>query len=547
MIKHLFIKDYILIDQIQLDFEPGFSAFTGETGAGKSILIDAIGLLCADRASSSMVKKGKDAAFIEGIFDLSKNTKACEILQQEGFDTLNDIVISREIKADGKSVTKINYRIVTLALLKQCLENELDIHSQHDNQYLLNKNYHIQLLDKFMNIPDKMTELNSAYQEYHSLKKEFERSKAEEFNVNDLEYFQYQIKEIENAELKVGEDTELEQQELTITSIAKNIEKYTNMMSIFDESIMNNLFECKRILETIDKNDHTMLLLDKVTTSYYELDEAIDSFKDFYSRYELNDTDLDSIQSRLFDIQKLKHKYGNSIEKILSVKDELENKVNIINNRQEFLNSMETKVNLAFEKFNELALEISTMRINAAKELDVLIMKNLNDLMLQHARFVTSIETCTPNKNGIDSIEFMISMNPGEDCKSLVKVASGGELSRLMLGLKVIFTSLQGIQTIIFDEIDSGVSGPVATSIGKKMQELANNVQVFSVTHLAPVASCAKYQYHVLKSQSNDSTDTMIVQLNDEERVKQLAMIISGTITEASLSAAKELFEKNHG
>lgn len=547
MIKHLFIKDYILIDQIQLDFESGFSAFTGETGAGKSILIDAIGLLSADRASSSMVKKGKEAAFIEGIFDLSNNTKACEILELEGFDTTNYIVISREIKADGKSVAKINYRIVTLALLKMCLENELDIHSQHDNQYLLNKNYHIQLLDRYMNIPSKLNDLAECYQKYATVKRELERAKEEEYNVSDLDYFQYQIEEINNANLKIGEDDELEQQEQNVTSVAKNIEKYTNILTIFDDSIQNNLFECKRILESVDKNESTELLLDKVTSSYYDLVDAFDSFKDFYSSYELNEVDLDSIQSRLYDIQKLKHKYGTTIEAILTVKENLENKVNIINNRQDVLSEMENNVQQAFEKFEKLAQEISNLRKKAAKELDILIMKNLNDLMLPHAKFITRIEPSTPNKNGIDCVEFMISMNPGEDCKSLVKVASGGELSRLMLGLKTIFTSLQGIQTIIFDEIDSGVSGPVATSIGKKMQELAKTVQVFSVTHLAPVASCAKYQYHVQKSQSSNSTDTMIIQLSDEERIKQLAMILAGSVTETSLATARELFVTNHG
>ncbi len=546
MLKYLYIKDFIIFDEISIDLNEGFSGFTGETGAGKSIMVDAISLLCGQRGNGSLVANNKEMAVIEGIFDFSNNNKVIEFLNSIGFDSSDDIVVTREIKSDGKSNSKINHRMVNLSILKDLMDLAIDIHSQHDTQYLLKPNYHINLLDSYINNQKLIEDVSSSFLKYKALKDEMEQAISDKYNVEDIEFFKFEIDEIDNAKLQIGEDDELKEKEKLYYSLGKNLEKINTAIGMFEGGIQDDLFELTKLTKDINDKKITEANV-TLTSSYYDISDAFDKIKEFVENLEISEEDINTIQERLFEINRIKRKYGVSIEAVLNYKEELLNKLSIINNRQEYLEKMQIKIDESFNDFNKLANKLTDLRKEKSSELDKLIMSNLKDLMLPNAKFKTEIITTNPNALGNDKVEFLISMNPGESLKPLSKVASGGELSRLMLGLKVIFSSLQGISTIIFDEIDTGVSGPVATSIGVKMKKLSKNTQVFSITHLAQVASIADNHYHVSKTSSDNKTITSIKHLSDDERIYELAILASGEATKLSIEAASELFRNNQG
>ena len=546
MIKHLYIKNFILIDELDLDFESGFSVFTGETGAGKSILINAISMLCADRSSASLVKQGKDKAIIEGTFEFPDESHAVAVLKEAGFEVEEQTTFTREISASGKSTVRIDHRMASLSLLKDCLGDSIDIHGQRDNAYLLNNAVHINLLDQYLSLQKERDETARLFDIYSALVKEKEDALSETYNESDLDYFQSQVEEIEAASLREGEEEQLREKEKQYKQIKDSYEKVSQIFNIYDSSLSDNLYELHHLFSTLPETDDTLPLANTVSNAYYDLSDAMASLHDIYDDNTVSEEEINEIQERLFTLQRLKRKYGRTIGDILATADELRDKISQITHRQEYLEKKNKEIQKAFDSFNKAAVSLSEKRRNGAGELDEKIRSNLKDLMLENARFMTQIDNAKPSRNGIDKVEFMISMNPGEPLRPLAKTASGGELSRVMLGLKDIFAKLQGTETIIFDEIDTGVSGPVATAIGKKMRSLSRNTQVFSVTHLAQVASCAKHHYFVSKSTDGEKTITSVRLLNPQERIEQIALISSGEVTAASKKAARELLKRNH-
>ncbi len=546
MLKYLYIKDFIILDEVHLDLQDGFSVFTGETGAGKSIFVDAISLLCGQRASGDLVRKGKTNSIIEGVFDFSDIKNMDVILSNLDIDISEDVIITRELKSDGKSSIKINHRMFNLSIVKELMDNVIDIHSQHDTQYLLKSNNHLYLLNNYLGEEELIDKVTKLYKEYKNLKNEMDNALNEVYNPDDIEFYNYEIDEIDKANLIVGEDEIIALKEKEYLSISKNLEKLNTAIGIFEGGFQDDFFEINKLTQSFEidiiENANTV-----IKSAYYDVDEAINSIRNYVDKLDISEQDINELQERSFEINRLKRKYGGSIESILKYEEELLHKIEIINNRQEYLDNMNIKVNKALDNFKREANKLSDIRIKKSKLLDKEIEQILKDLMLPNAIFKTNITTDALNKNGINDIEFLISMNKGEELKPLSKVASGGELSRLMLGLKVIFSKLQGISTIIFDEIDTGVSGPVATSIGKKMKDLSNNAQVFSISHLAQVAACANSHYHVSKSSDDSKTSTQIVLLDENTRIKELAILSSGEATDISLEAAKELYRKNQG
>lgn len=545
MIKHLYIQNFVLIDELNLDLYDGFSVFTGETGAGKSILIDAISLLCADRANPSYVQKGADRAIVEGTFDLKKDMHALQVLQEAGFDVSEETTFTREIHANGKSVARIDHRSVTLSLMRDVLTNEIDIHGQRDTAYLLNTNTHIHLLDAYLKDEKELEEVKKAFRTYDALLKERDQALRETYNENDLEYFRYEISEIEDAALKEGEDEELALKEKNYKTVKESYEKLNTVFSMYDDSFSDAFYEMNHLVQSLKLEGDIETVQGAVNDSYYSFNDAMEQLRTLLDSFDLSEDDINAMEERLFMIQKLKRKYGHTIPEILAKKEELEKQVQVITHRQEFVDEMNRKVSAAEKTYQEKAGILTALRRKRAKELDEAIAVHLQELMLPNARFKTDLQAGSPSLYGSDKIEFLISMNKGEDLKPLAKTASGGELSRLMLGLKVIFTRLQGIQTVIFDEIDTGVSGPVATAIGRKMRSLSENCQVISVTHLAQVAACAKNHYFVSKSDEDGTTHTSVAILNQKEKIEQLALIASGSVTPASIKAAEELYRRN--
>jgi len=544
MIQKLSIRNFILINEVSLDFKPGFSVFTGETGAGKSILIDAIGILLGDRFLSDAVGKDGNKAQIEGIFELRREAIK-HWFRENGLEPTDFVTISREIDKDGKSSSKLNGKTVSVSLLKELGSMMIDIHNQHDTQYLLNTKYHLGLLDRFVNDKTLLQEVKTAFHTYDAIRKDIQNKKSSALNADDLEYLMFQIQEIEQANLIEGEDVQLEAKHKEMMAFEKIATHLDQALTLLDETggVTEKLYDALRELKIITESDRIVETTTAINSLYYELTDKIADLNQSKSMLNFDEENVNAIQERLFLISKLKKKYGRSIEEIMAKKRDFEERVALINNRDAILAALEKQEKEAYETYRQWADQMSLLRQTKATELEGYVLRECRDLYLEKAQFRIVFNETSDSSTGYDEVEFLVSMNPGELVKPLVKVASGGELSRLMLGLKVIFNDLQQIDTVIFDEIDAGVSGRVATAIGQKMHKIAKNSQVFSVTHLGQVAACAAQHYLVSKAQGTDATTTTIALLPYEQRVRELSFISTGTDSEHSLSAAKELLD----
>lgn len=534
-----------MIEECQLDFHHGFTAFTGETGAGKSLLIDAISLLCGERASASFVQRGKEKAVISGVFSVNESIKSQ--LNEAFIEASDELVLQREITKDGKSLIRINGKNASLQTLKQMTANLIDIHSQHDTQYLLNKHSHLSLLDKTLSDQDLINTVSSCWKIYEDAKKRLDTFLNTSISESDADFLRYEINEIEAAHLYVNEDEELEERLKTIQNYEKIYGRLNDFIELFekDNGADELLYEMNSNLNQIRDVSSVTHLAEAFHEKYYDLKDVVEQLKDFKDQSNYDEQEINDLHARLFEIGKLKRKYGRSIEAVLNHRLHNLELLDTLEHRQSKIEELEACVEKSYALFIEAALKLSDQRKKAASELEKTVVEQLRDLMLPYAQFSVDFNQFEGNSTGIDDVEFLISLNPQEILRPLKMVASGGELSRLMLGLKTIFTALQGISCVIFDEIDTGVSGAVATSIGAKMSLLSQSAQVFSVTHLAQVAACASHHVFVSKSVQDERSVISIRYLNENERIEQLALISNGSISEHSYNAAKELYLSN--
>lgn len=539
MLRRLFIKDFILIDSLDIEFGEGFNVFTGETGAGKSIIVDAISYLTGVRADKNVVRNGKDKTIIEGVFDMNEHQR--HLLEENGLDYDDYLTITREINKENKSIIRVNGRMSTLSFVADLFETYVDIHSQRDNQYLLKAKNHLALLDKYAKNEEILVTLKEKYKIYKALKDELEEALVSKYNEKDLDLFEFELQEIEDANLKNGEEDELLDLERKSKSSLKILESLNAAIDIYnkDEGLDTMFYE---FIKNIDIGEEDFEeVVSSANDAYYTLQSVFDSVNKYMKTLDFDEETINNIEERLFTINKLKRKYGNTIAQIDSYKEDLINKINYIKNRESYLEEMNKKIDIAYKDYRKVADEVSKIRHSISSELSNKIKKELDELNLPNSVFVIDIKDGNDSSLGYDSAEFLVSMNKGNAPSPLIKVASGGEISRLMLGLKVVFAKLIGLETIIFDEIDVGVSGIAATLIGRKMKELSTEVQVYSITHSAQVAALADNHYFVSKKDLDDHTTSKIELLDDNRRLEELAMIQSSIVNEKTLAAAKEL------
>lgn len=544
MIEQLSVKDYVLFESCDIDFTNGMSVITGETGAGKSLLIDAIGYLSGDRIKSNVIRKGKDKAVLSMV--LTSNEEVNAILEENGFDTEDQVIISRTILNNNKSTVRINQTVTTLSFVRKIVNLLVDIHSQMDTYRLIDTKLQIELLDSYANTNGLKEQVKQAYNHYSNVLNELDTLKNEEFSDAELEFLTAQLDEIENANVKENEMDELEEQIHEATHWFKNKEDLSECLYEMDKEngALDSLY---MLYKQASKSPVLNAYEDSFKNLYYSLQNIDEELKNIRDNHSNDALDLDSLQARQYQIKKLYRKYGGSFVSLQEAKQGIMDKIDRIIHRQDVFDKLEKEKVEAFKTYMDLAEKLSRKRKSVFKELEKNVMTHCKDLMLENARFkISSIEK-KPSSNGIDDIEFLVSMNPGQDFSSLSLSASGGELSRLMLALKVVFQATNGIETIIFDEIDTGVSGKVALAMGAKMKALSKNYQVLCITHLASVAVHADTHYLVEKIVKNNETITTVHELAQDEKISELAIMTSGQASDSAKASMQDLWVKIHG
>lgn len=538
MISTLHIKNIGIIDDLSINLNNGLNILTGETGAGKTLIIDSLGIISGERFSKEMIRKGEDYSFVEACVYLPENENSID----------GNIIVSREIYSNGRNMCKINGRMVTVNELKTFMQNIIDIHGQHDNQQLLNPSTHIEYLDSFgskeiKEIKEKYQEL---YKQYNTIKFELKNNYGDDKEKQrKLDLLKYQFDEIQNANLKIGEDEKLEADR----KIILNSEKINESLNVADLEISENAIDAIntaiRSLEKIEDLDEKYSNnLNSLKSMYYDIQEIARDISSLRDDVFFDEEERQNLETRLDLIFSLKRKYGNTIQEILTYKEELEKQIIQLENIDEYNNKLKKQLEEITSKMFEISKKLNSLRCKYAFELEEKINNELIDLEMKNARIKIKIdfnENEKYNLNGLDEIEIYIQTNIGEDAKPLYKIASGGEMSRIMLAIKNVLSEVDNVPVLIFDEIDTGISGIAAKSVGEKLKSISKLHQVLCVTHLASIAAKGDYNYYIHKEVKGNKTATSVKLLNEEETIKEIARIASGDITEISLKHAKEL------
>lgn len=556
MLQTLSIKQFAIIDELDINFSDGLTVMSGETGSGKSIIIDAIGQLIGMRASSDYVRHGEKKAIIEGIFDIDESKDAINILESLAIDVDEDfLLVKREIFSSGKSICRINNQTVTLQDLRKVMQELLDIHGQHETQSLLKQKYHLQLLDDYADnqYSDLLNQYQLSYNQYKNKRKELEElESADQALLQRLDLMKFQLEELTEASLKEGEVDQLESDIKRIQNSEKlNLALNNAHQVLTDESaIPDRLYELSNYLQTINDivPEKFVRLKEDIDQFYYMLEDAKHEIYDEMANTEFDEQVLNEYESRMNLLNNLKRKYGKDITELIAYQSKLANEIDKIENYEQSTSQLREEIKTLYNEVIDIGKKLSQERRRVARELRDNIVSEIQNLQMKDANLEISFKPLDePTIEGIEFVEFLISPNRGEPLKSLNKIASGGELSRIMLALKSIFVKSRGQTAILFDEVDSGVSGQAAQKMAEKMRDIAQYIQVICISHLPQVASMSDHHLLISKASNADRTTTQVKELKDENKIDEIARMISGaSVTELTRENAKEMIKQNH-
>ena len=552
MLLEISIKNFAIIEEISLNFEKGMTVLTGETGAGKSIIIDAMNMMLGSRATTDVIRHGAPKAEIEGLFAVESNRHLTALFEEQGLEWTDELIIRREILQNGRSVSRINGQMVNLSVLKAVGQHLVDIHGQHDQEELMRPQLHITMLDEFGDAAffQTKTAYRQTFEDYKRLRKQVvELQRNQQENKARIEMLEFQIAEIEAAALEVDEDVRLEQERQRLLNHKRIADTLTNAYTMLDAeefSSLSNVRSAMNDLESIEEYDPSYKeLSSQLSETFYALEDITKRLEDVVDGLEFDGNRLMQVESRLDLIHSITRKYGGQVKDVLEYLAQITKEYSLLTGSDLSSEELEKELKRLEKNLVSLAQDLSDQRHALAQALENEIQQELADLYMDKARFQVRFSKAKFNREGNEAVEFYISTNPGEDFKPLVKVASGGELSRLMLAIKSAFSRKEGKTSIVFDEVDTGVSGRVAQAIAAKIHKIGQNGQVLAISHLPQVIAAADYQFYIEKISDEHSTVSTVRLLNREERIEEIAKMLAGEdLTEAARQQAEQLLKR---
>lgn len=552
MLLEISIKNFAIIEEISLNFEKGMTVLTGETGAGKSIIIDAMNMMLGSRATTDVIRHGAPKAEIEGLFTVESNRHLTALFEEQGLEWTDELIIRREILQNGRSISRINGQMVNLSVLKAVGQHLVDIHGQHDQEELMRSQLHITMLDEFGDAAFFQTKAayRQTFEDYKRLRKQVvELQRNQQENKARIEMLEFQISEIEAAALEVEEDVRLEQERQRLLNHKMIADTLTNAYTMLDAeefSSLANVRSAMNDLESIEEYDPSYKeLSSQLSETFYALEDITKRLEDVVDGLEFDGNRLMQVESRLDLIHSITRKYGGQVKDVLEYLAQITKEYSLLTGSDLSSEELEKELKRLEKSLVSLAQDLSDQRHALAQALENEIQQELADLYMDKARFQVRFSKAKFNREGNEAVEFYISTNPGEDFKPLVKVASGGELSRLMLAIKSAFSRKEGKTSIVFDEVDTGVSGRVAQAIAAKIHKIGQNGQVLAISHLPQVIAAADYQFYIEKISDEHSTVSTVRLLNREERIEEIAKMLAGEdLTEAARQQAEQLLKR---